>query len=168
MALAAIAGRGRNSLEFDARRAQRALQRLADGDPSLPANAVGQRVTLTERDPSDTTIRIRAGVAEPSRTRPVTGQVVGVRPGPGPTVQVVIDRDGGPDHGDTPRAVQDVPADVELTMAPPRPAAAGAPAPDRPQQTAALDGAEASSAAVDTTAAAVGERLVDGVVQSHI
>ena len=168
MGLAAIAGRGRNSLEFDAGRAQRALQRLADGDPSLPANAVGQRVTLTERDPSDTTIRIRAGAAEPSRTRPVTGQVVSVRPGPGPTVQVVIDRDGGPDQGDTPRAVQDVPADVELTMAPPRPAAAGAPAPDRPQQTAALDGAEASSAAVDATAAAVDERLVDGVVQSHI
>jgi hypothetical protein len=129
---------------------------LADGDPSLPANAVGQRVTLTERDPT-----IRAGAAEPSRTRPVTGQVVSVRPGPGPTVQVVIDRDGCPDQGDAPRAVQDVPADVELTMAPPRPAAAGAPAPDRPQRTAAFDGAEASSGAVDVTAAAVDERLVD-------
>jgi N12 class adenine-specific DNA methylase/SAM-dependent methyltransferase len=87
-AITASAGQGKH---FDVERARQALERLAEGDPALPLNSVGQLVELTDL---------------------VRGVVVEVTPHTPTLLRVTLDR--GADN--VPGAQQDVPVDAVLTL----------------------------------------------------
>jgi N12 class adenine-specific DNA methylase len=117
LAHAAIAGRGRNTREFDLDRARAALIRLAEHDPTLPANSLGQRIEISENDPTDNVIRIVSGRALPPRQRPVMGPVVEIQRGyGGSNLQLIIERDDGADERGAPYATTQVAADAVLTL----------------------------------------------------
>ena len=78
-ALTAAAGRpARKGARFDVARARAALERLAEGDPTLPLASIGEYVELVEPDPTAD----RVPLAGPTPTRAVRGVVVEVTPEP--------------------------------------------------------------------------------------
>ncbi|MGH8881689.1 MAG: hypothetical protein ACRD0P_30800, partial [Stackebrandtia sp.] len=106
-AITAAAGRGK---PFDVDRAREALERLAEGDPALPLNSIGQHIQL-EPDPT----------GKPSTDNTSTppgprhGVVVEVTPQASNLLRVTINRDADTGHDDEP-AQQDVLIDAVLTV----------------------------------------------------
>lgn len=117
-AITASAGHGR---PFDVHRAQTALHRLANDDPTLPLNSLGHYTELTERQPHQPHQRRRG----PAPTHTIRGIVVDITPGPLNTLHVTIERDHPTDTGNH-RATQAFPADGTVTLLDPatRPATA--------------------------------------------
>ncbi|MFL6118873.1 hypothetical protein [Actinophytocola sp.] len=110
-ALTAAAGRPhKRGEQFDLNRAQQALERLAEGDPTLPLNSIGQYIEITEPDPEAKS----APLVGPGPTHSVRGVVVEVTPEPGNRLRVIIERDVTSVTG-APRAVQNVPVDAVLS-----------------------------------------------------
>jgi N12 class adenine-specific DNA methylase len=109
-ALTAAVGRPRKRGEqFDVGRAQQALERLVEGDPTLPLNSIGQYIEIAEPDPEAESVPL----VGPGPTRTVRGVVVEVTPHAVNRLSVVIERDVTSVTG-APRASQDVPVDAVL------------------------------------------------------
>ncbi len=110
-ALTATVGNTKRGQAWDVSRARAALQRLAAGDPTLPATSLGHPIQVTETDPTVDTVPL----AGPAPTRTVTGRVVAVEPSRRDYVRVIVERDDpGPD--DPPRASMECRPDATLTV----------------------------------------------------
>jgi N12 class adenine-specific DNA methylase len=105
-ALTATAGQTPRGTPFDTDRAQTALQRLADGDPSLPLNSLGHYVELANPNPRKIDSKPR---------EPVRGIVVEVSPAPLNRLTVTIEQDT-PSSTTTHRASQDFRVDGTVAL----------------------------------------------------
>lgn len=128
---------------FDFDRARLTLERLAEGDPALPLNSLGQYVELTESVPA-------VGgnpTGDQATTQPVRGVVVDIRPDP-IRVRVIIQRDE-PSSAGAEQVAADFPIDGRVVVLDPAtrptagvPARTAAAQSDRPALTTAPDTGE--------------------------